>query len=51
MIEESALQQKFRANWIKLGDANNSYFNAVIKETAQKKQIRSLNFLEWRNTI
>ncbi|XP_070057680.1 uncharacterized protein [Nicotiana tomentosiformis] len=32
MIEESALQQKAMARWIKLGDANTSYFSAVIKD-------------------
>lgn len=32
MIEESALQQKYRASWIKLGDSNNKYFSTVMKE-------------------
>lgn len=45
MIEESALRQKSRAKWIKLGDANNKYFSAVIKERAQRKHIRSITSL------
>ncbi|XP_019252764.1 PREDICTED: uncharacterized protein LOC109231560 [Nicotiana attenuata] len=37
MVEEKILQQKARANWIKLGDANNKFFSAVIKERQQRK--------------
>nr|XP_025884622.1 uncharacterized protein LOC112940607 [Solanum lycopersicum] len=31
LIKESALRQKSRINWIKLGDANTKYFSSVIK--------------------
>nr|XP_010312970.1 uncharacterized protein LOC104644590 [Solanum lycopersicum] len=48
LIEESALRQKARAKWIKLGDANNKYFSSVIKERSQKKNIRSLMSLDGR---
>ena len=48
MIEESALRQKARAKWIKLGDANNKYFSSVIKERTYKKHIRSLMSIEGR---
>ncbi|XP_069143463.1 uncharacterized protein [Solanum lycopersicum] len=41
LIEENALRQKSRIKWIQLGDANNKYFSAVIKERTQKKQVRS----------
>ncbi|XP_075095313.1 uncharacterized protein LOC142173590 [Nicotiana tabacum] len=46
MIEESAVQQKARARWIKLGDANTNYFSAVIKDRKQKKQILELESQE-----
>ena len=42
LIEENALRQKSRIKWIQLGDANNKYFSAVIKERTQKKQVRSI---------
>ncbi|XP_075087746.1 uncharacterized protein LOC142169738 [Nicotiana tabacum] len=45
LIEESALQQKLRATWIKLGDSNTKYFSAVIKEKQQKKQITEIKSL------
>ncbi|KAH0712194.1 hypothetical protein KY289_008153 [Solanum tuberosum] len=45
MIEESALRQKSRTRWIQLGDANNKYFSAIIKERTQKKQIRCITSL------
>nr|XP_010321228.1 uncharacterized protein LOC104647500 [Solanum lycopersicum] len=48
MIEESALRQKARARWIKLGDANNKYFSSVIKERTQKKHIRSILYIYGR---
>ena len=48
MIEESALRQKARARWIKLGDANNKYFSSVIKERTQKKHIRSILSIDGR---
>lgn len=46
MIEESALQQKSRANWIKLGDLNNKYFSAVMKDKQQTKQMLEINSLQ-----
>lgn len=45
MIEESALQQKARTCWIKLGDSNNKYFSAVMKEKQLTKQIVEINTL------
>ncbi|KAH0773890.1 hypothetical protein KY290_011027 [Solanum tuberosum] len=44
-IEESALKQKSRAKWIQLGDGNNQYFSAVIKERVNMKQILILTSL------
>ncbi|XP_019258406.1 PREDICTED: uncharacterized protein LOC109236665 [Nicotiana attenuata] len=49
MVEEKILQQKAR-NWIKLGDANNKFFSAVIKERQQRKQLVELQTLSG-NTI
>ncbi|XP_016466377.1 uncharacterized protein LOC107789123 [Nicotiana tabacum] len=34
LIEEKILQQKSRAQWINIGDGNNKYFFAVMKERA-----------------
>ncbi|XP_059310638.1 uncharacterized protein LOC132061991 [Lycium ferocissimum] len=45
LLEESALKQKSRAKWIQLGDGNNKYFHAVIKERTQRKQICELTSL------
>ncbi|KAM3284003.1 hypothetical protein P3S67_022801 [Capsicum chacoense] len=44
-IEESALKQKLRAKWIQLGDGNNKYFSAVIKDRTTRKQILELTSL------
>ncbi|XP_049391452.1 uncharacterized protein LOC125855800 [Solanum stenotomum] len=41
-IEENVLRQKSRAKWIQLGDGNNHYFSAIIKERVHKKQILEL---------
>lgn len=41
-MEENALRQKARIKWIQLGDANNKYFSAIIKERVQKKQIKNI---------
>ncbi|KAK6790547.1 hypothetical protein RDI58_009628 [Solanum bulbocastanum] len=46
MIEESVLRQKSRINWIQLGDENNKYFSAIIKERTQRKQIRGITSLD-----
>ncbi|XP_060212233.1 uncharacterized protein LOC132639857 [Lycium barbarum] len=45
-VEESALRQKSRAQWIKLGDTNSKYFSAVLKERNQRKQISTLTSLK-----
>ncbi|XP_059310476.1 uncharacterized protein LOC132061833 [Lycium ferocissimum] len=42
LIEEKVLQQKSRISWIKLGDASNKYFSAVMKERKHRKQINEL---------
>lgn len=45
-IEESILRQKARTKWIQLGDANNKYFSATIKERIQNKQIIEITSLQ-----
>ncbi|XP_016446644.1 uncharacterized protein LOC107771714 [Nicotiana tabacum] len=45
MVEESALQQKSKANWIKLRDSNTKFFSSLIKERTQRKQIIELTSL------
>ncbi|XP_059306176.1 uncharacterized protein LOC132057559 [Lycium ferocissimum] len=45
LVEESILRQKSRAQWIKLGDANNKYFSAVIKDRTNRKQLVELTSL------
>ncbi|CAL0306419.1 unnamed protein product [Lupinus luteus] len=32
MVEEQILQQKYIINWLQLGDANNSFFYATVKD-------------------
>ncbi|XP_019237290.1 PREDICTED: uncharacterized protein LOC109217490 [Nicotiana attenuata] len=49
MVEEQILQQKARATWIKLGDSNNKFFSAVIKERQQRKQIEELQAIAGGN--
>lgn len=44
-IEENALRPKARSKWIQLGDANNKYFSAAIKERFHMKQIQELTSL------
>ncbi|XP_049388958.1 uncharacterized protein LOC125853328 [Solanum stenotomum] len=45
-IEESILMQKSRVQWLKLGDANTSYFHACLKSRKSQKQITQLMSLE-----
>ncbi|XP_055825978.1 uncharacterized protein LOC129894345 [Solanum dulcamara] len=45
LVEESALRQKSRAKWIKLGDNNNKYFSAMIKERTNQKMMLELTSL------
>lgn len=45
LVEESILQHKTRATWIKLGDSNNKLFSAVIKERKQRKHITKIQAL------
>lgn len=42
LIEESAMQQKSRAQWLKLGDVNTSYFFAHMKNRISQNSITSL---------
>lgn len=51
MIEESALQQKAKVRWIKLGESNNKYFSALTKERTQRKQITELISLTNRKLV
>ncbi|KAH0642122.1 hypothetical protein KY285_032987 [Solanum tuberosum] len=44
LVEKSALRQKFRAKWIKLGDRN-KYFTSMIKERTNKKLMLELTSL------
>ncbi|XP_060210765.1 uncharacterized protein LOC132637735 [Lycium barbarum] len=45
LIEESVLQQKARAHWIRSGDGNKNYFSAMIKERTHRKQLLELTSL------
>nr|GEV71134.1 hypothetical protein [Tanacetum cinerariifolium] len=42
MIEESFLNQKAKVDWLKLGDANTSYFHNVVKSQAARNRIDCL---------
>ncbi|XP_060178252.1 uncharacterized protein LOC132608207 [Lycium barbarum] len=46
MIEESILQQKSRATWVKLGDSNSKYFSAVMKERKHRMTLSMLTALD-----
>ena len=35
-MEEDILMQKSKVNWLKLGDSNNAYFHATVKEKKQE---------------
>lgn len=39
------LKQKSRAKWIQLGDSNNKYFTAIMKERTQRKHILKITAL------
>uniref|UniRef100_A0A0V0GT72 Putative ovule protein n=1 Tax=Solanum chacoense TaxID=4108 RepID=A0A0V0GT72_SOLCH len=41
-IEEAALRQKARANWIELGDSNSKYFHAQWKIRSSHNTITSI---------
>lgn len=46
MVEETILQQKFKAKWIQLSDYNTKNFTVVVKERSHRKQIRELSALD-----
>ncbi|XP_060170802.1 uncharacterized protein LOC132601754 [Lycium barbarum] len=41
-IQESAMKQKARVNWLKLGDSNTTYFHACLRNRMAQNHIRSL---------
>ncbi|XP_019230352.1 PREDICTED: uncharacterized protein LOC109211286 [Nicotiana attenuata] len=41
-IEESIFKQKFRNQWLELGDSNSAFFFASMKSRVSQKEIRSL---------
>lgn len=43
-IEEDILSQKSKVEWLKLGDGNNSYLHASLKD---KNMIKGTNKLEY----
>ncbi|XP_075085042.1 uncharacterized protein LOC107815716 [Nicotiana tabacum] len=45
-IDESILKQKSRVKWLHLGDSNNAYFFACMKNRVAQNQIRRLNTLD-----
>ncbi|XP_019259894.1 PREDICTED: uncharacterized protein LOC109237950 [Nicotiana attenuata] len=45
-IEESIFKQKSRVKWLQLGDANNAYFHACMKNRTAQNQIQRLNTLD-----
>lgn len=48
MIEESILKKKARVSRIKLGDSNNKYFSAVIKEKKAAQTHCGTHSIKWR---
>ncbi|XP_019241257.1 PREDICTED: uncharacterized protein LOC109221251 [Nicotiana attenuata] len=44
-IKEKILQQKSRAHWINVGDGNNKYFFAMLKDRTSRKNIHTLTAL------
>ncbi|XP_016451511.2 uncharacterized protein LOC107776176 [Nicotiana tabacum] len=51
LVEESMLKQKSRVQWLKLGDANNAYFFASMKNRIVHNQIRRLETAEGHTII
>lgn len=51
MIEESVMQQKARAMWIKLGHSNTSYFSIVTRDMKQKKRIIEIDSQKGRRLV
>ncbi|XP_058734312.1 uncharacterized protein LOC131606042 [Vicia villosa] len=47
-VEEDMLIQKSKVTWLKLGDNNNSYFHAAVKEKNKQKGISTLHALDGR---
>ncbi|KAL5124246.1 putative ribonuclease H protein [Glycine soja] len=45
-MEEDILMQKSKVNWLKLGDSNNAYFHATVKEKNKNKGIYTLTDLD-----
>ncbi|XP_058726489.1 uncharacterized protein LOC131597842 [Vicia villosa] len=46
--EERMLMQKSKVTWLQLGDSNNAYFHALVKEKNRQKDIYSLIALDGR---
>ncbi|XP_058762598.1 uncharacterized protein LOC131635980 [Vicia villosa] len=47
-MEETILMQKAKVDWLKLGDNNNAYFHASIREKNKQKAMYSLQALDGR---
>ncbi|XP_058741373.1 uncharacterized protein LOC131613745 [Vicia villosa] len=45
-MEETMLKQKAKIDWLKLGDINNSFFHASIKEKNKHKGIHSMTTMD-----
>ncbi|CAL0333248.1 unnamed protein product [Lupinus luteus] len=48
--EENMLKQKSKINWLQLGDGNNSFFHATVKDKSRQKEIIKLTTSEG-NTV
>ncbi|XP_070039763.1 uncharacterized protein [Nicotiana tomentosiformis] len=51
MIEESVMQKKARAMWIKLEDSNTNYFSVIMRDKKQKKQITEIDSPDGRRLV